>query len=151
MFIFILKKEPRCLLVELPNTWTNVLYRWHSSGSVYIGSFTSPVCILFFEARLFTVGCRWLVSWNNHYLLKLQDCIQLLVYARREGYMFFLISIMFLNLLFEYASVFHKSSLTICIKHAYLRSFKRANFMIWPTSGVRDLAEGIKIKKFWNL
>ena len=41
---------------------------------------------------------------------------------------------------------FHKSSLKICLKYAYLRRFKRANFLIWPTS--RGRVEGIKKRNF---
>ena len=33
-------------------------------------------------------------------------------------------------------------------KHAYLRTLKRANFMIWSTFGDEELVEGIKIRNF---
>ena len=42
----------------------------------------------------------------------------------------FFISILFFNLRLEYAKVFHKFSIKICLKYAYLRILKRANFMI---------------------
>ena len=32
-------------------------------------------------------------------------------------------------------------------KYAYLKTFKRANFMIWPTSTGSELVKGIKLKK----
>ena len=46
---------------------------------------------------------------------------------------------------------FHKSSLKICLKYAYLRTFKKATFMIWPTPEGSELLRGIKMEKFWNL
>ena len=42
----------------------------------------------------------------------------------------FFIGIVFFNLRLEYAYVFHKSSLKICLKYAYFKTFKRANFMV---------------------
>ena len=64
-------------------------------------------------------------------------------------YIFFFISlaIVFFNLRFEYAYVFHKSSLTICLKYAYLGTFKRANFMIRPTPEGSELVKGLKMEK----
>ena len=53
----------------------------------------------------------------------------------------------FFNLRLEYAKVFHKSSLEICLKYAYLKTFKRTNFMIRPTSKGSELVKGIKRKK----
>ena len=35
----------------------------------------------------------------------------------------------------------------ICLKYAYLRTFKSANFMIWTHAWNRELAEGIKMRK----
>ena len=32
-------------------------------------------------------------------------------------------------------------------KYAYLRTFKRANLMVWPTSERSELVKGIKMKK----
>ena len=32
------------------------------------------------------------------------------------------------------------------LKYAYLRTLKRANFMIWPTPEWSDLVKGIKMK-----
>ena len=33
-----------------------------------------------------------------------------------------------------------------CLKYAYLRTLKKENFMIWPTPGGSELAEGIRMK-----
>ena len=33
------------------------------------------------------------------------------------------------------------------LKYAYLITFKRANFMVWPTSEGYELVKGIKMKK----
>ena len=33
------------------------------------------------------------------------------------------------------------------LKYAHLGTFKRANFMIWPTSEGSELVKGIKMKK----
>ena len=51
------------------------------------------------------------------------------------------------NLRLEHALVFHKFSLKICLRYVYLRTLKRANFMIWPTPDGSELVEGIKMKK----
>ena len=64
------------------------------------------------------------------------------------SYTCFFISIVFFNLRLEYPSVFHKSSLKICLKYGYLRTFKRANFMILPTPVTREFIESMKMKKF---
>ena len=42
----------------------------------------------------------------------------------------FFISIVFFNLRLEYALVFHKSSLKICLKYAYIKTFIGQNVMI---------------------
>ena len=41
--------------------------------------------------------------------------------------------------------------INLASKYAYLRTLKRANFMIWPTPGVESLVEGIKMKKVFKL
>ena len=56
--------------------------------------------------------------------------------------------IVFFNLRLECAYVFHKSSLKICLKYAYLRTFKRENFMILPTLWGKELVEVTKVKRF---
>ena len=40
-----------------------------------------------------------------------------------------------------------KFVINLALKYAYLRTLKRANFMIRPTSDGSDLVEGIKMKK----
>ena len=35
----------------------------------------------------------------------------------------------------------------LALKYAYLRTLKRANFMIWPTPDESNLVQGIKMKK----
>ena len=61
-------------------------------------------------------------------------------------YMFF-VSIVYFNLRLEYAQVFHKTSLKICLKYAYLGTFKRPNFTISPTPEGYKLVKGITMKK----
>ena len=58
----------------------------------------------------------------------------------------FVISTVFFDLRLEYAYVFLKSSLKICLKYADLRTLERENFMISPIPGRSELVEGIKMK-----
>ena len=45
---------------------------------------------------------------------------------------------------------FQKSSLKIYLRYDFLRTFKRANFMIWPMSEKREFIEGIKMLQ-WKM
>ena len=91
-------------------------------------SWLSPlICILIGCTNVQSLKCNWLYVFELH--------------------VFFFISIVFSNARLEYASVFHKSSLKICLKYAYPRTFKGANFIIWPTPEDSELVKGIKMKK----
>ena len=90
-------------------------------------SWLSPlICILIGCTNVQSLKCNWLYVFEWHV---------------------FFISIVFFNARLEYASVFHKSSLKICLKYACLGTFKGANFIIWPTPEDRELVKGIKMKK----
>ena len=52
-----------------------------------------------------------------------------------------------LNLRLEYASVFHKSSLKICLKYAYLRTLKRGNFHDLTQAWTKGVCKGYEYKE----
>ena len=112
-----------CMVVEVSGT---------------IGMVKGGLKVIFFNGhplRMASEKASKVLKWYRHYWVI--DC------AFKSGchvryvmkvYVFF-ISIVFFNLRLDYPEVFYKSSLKICLKYAYLRPFKRANNIIWRTSG----------------